>query len=296
MTAPVDDAHEVALDGPGGLVEAAVPFIEEGLAAAATVVTVCGEELTGRLARELSAGPALLFLPQRQVYRDVETAIGAYRELLHEHGRGGPVRVVGEVDFGASAGRMELAMFEAAVATTSGWLSARTLCLYDRRCHSPEALFVGEASHAYLRVGGERRPNPAYRAPADLLDARPGHDPVDAAAPVLTVPDVVSTAELRSAVRQALSTPGTRRERVEAFVLAVHESVANGLSHGSGPVSLRLWVSGRRVVCTVTDRGPGPERHALGTGVGLSLVRDLVDEVTTDRGPEGFTVRLAGDL
>jgi anti-sigma regulatory factor (Ser/Thr protein kinase) len=77
----------------------------------------------------------------------------------------------------------------------------------------------------------------------------------------------------------------------------------NGLRHGEPPVTVRAWVSPGRFVCTVTDRGAGFDDpfagYVRGGGedlpegrLGLWLARQLCDEVTTSRTPEGFTARL----
>ena len=66
---------------------------------------------------------------------------------------------------------------------------------------------------------------------------------------------------------------------------------------------IRLWSTARQTVCTVTDAGPGFDDPLAGYlpahggdmsrgGMGLWLARQLCDQVTLARTPDGFTVRL----
>ncbi|CCG01114.1 ATP-binding protein [Blastococcus saxobsidens] len=72
-------------------------------------------------------------------------------------------------------------------------------------------------------------------------------------------------------------------------------------------MSARLWVSGDRLVCTVTDRGHGLDQPFAGFrpahgpdlsrgGMGLWLARTLWDHVDLLPGEPGFTVRLSTRL
>jgi anti-sigma regulatory factor (Ser/Thr protein kinase) len=94
---------------------------------------------------------------------------------------------------------------------------------------------------------------------------------------------------------------------VEDFLLAVDETASNAIRHGAPPVGLRLWTSADRLVCTVTDAGPGPDDPFAGYGpahgddlsrggMGVWLARQLCDHVDISSGPDGVTVRLATAL
>ena len=86
-------------------------------------------------------------------------------------------------------------------------------------------------------------------------------------------------------------------------VLAGVEVVRRIAAEGEPPVTVRVWLSPGRVVCTVTDRGLGFDDpfagYVRGGGArlpegqfGLWLARELCDELLTAQTPEGFTVRL----
>jgi anti-sigma regulatory factor (Ser/Thr protein kinase) len=121
------------------------------------------------------------------------------------------------------------------------------------------------------------------------------------------VDDVSDFIGLRHAVAQRLAGLGGSPDLVEDLHLAIDEMSSNAVRHGGPPVQLRLWASVDRVVCTISDGGPGMDDPFAGYGpahgtdlsrggMGLWLARQLCDHVDViDRGP-GLTVRLATSL
>lgn len=84
-------------------------------------------------------------------------------------------------------------------------------------------------------------------------------------------------------------------ERGEDIVLVAHELATNVVRHGGGTGRLRLWWEGQRVVCRVSDDGPGigvelcdPSPCVPG-GRGLWIARRLAD-VRIQTGPAGTVV------
>jgi anti-sigma regulatory factor (Ser/Thr protein kinase) len=85
---------------------------------------------------------------------------------------------------------------------------------------------------------------------------------------------------------------------VDDLLLVVNELCGNAIRHGGGRGRLRLWIDGYRVMCRVTDSGPGmpqPEVQGLDRpassvvgGRGLWIVRRLAD-LRIDTGPSGTT-------
>ena len=76
---------------------------------------------------------------------------------------------------------------------------------------------------------------------------------------------------------------------------------------GAPPVDLRLWTSPEKVVCSISDRGPGIEDPFAGYGpahgedlsrggMGLWLARQLCDHVDIVRRDGVLTVRLVTRL
>jgi hypothetical protein len=83
--------------------------------------------------------------------------------------------------------------------------------------------------------------------------------------------------------------------RLADFVLAVSEAAACVVAGGPGAARLRLWTTGRRVLCEV--RGDGDPRHGAGgplhgeaEAMRRRLLRQLCDCVSASTGPDGVTV------
>jgi anti-sigma regulatory factor (Ser/Thr protein kinase) len=130
---------------------------------------------------------------------------------------------------------------------------------------------------------------------------------VEAAPPALVVDDARSLPDLRHALAAVVDTWVRDPEQREDLRLGLAEVAANAFRHGRRPVSARVWVDPRRIVCTVADRGGQPVDPLAGFvpahgddlgrgGMGLWLARKLFDSVDLLAGPHGFTVRLAADL
>lgn len=86
---------------------------------------------------------------------------------------------------------------------------------------------------------------------------------------------------------------------VDDLLLVVNELCGNAIRHGGGQGRVRLWTDGYRLMCRVTDSGPGipdaeaqglvrPALHTAG-GRGLWIARRLAD-LRIDTGPSGTTV------
>jgi anti-sigma regulatory factor (Ser/Thr protein kinase) len=109
---------------------------------------------------------------------------------------------------------------------------------------------------------------------------------------------------LRSTVAAHGSALGLDEQRVSDLVLVAHELASNAVRHGGAtperPGRLRLWREGTRVVCEVSDNGPGlsgPGTAGLraahpgaASGRGLWIVRRVADETQIATGPAGTVV------
>jgi anti-sigma regulatory factor (Ser/Thr protein kinase) len=106
---------------------------------------------------------------------------------------------------------------------------------------------------------------------------------------------------LRSAVAAYAAQLGAG-ERLNDVILIAHELSTNVVRHGGGAGRLRLWRSGGRLMCRVTDTGPGiTDATTAGTrlpapqtggGRGLWIARSL-SALQIDTGPHGTTVTAA---
>jgi anti-sigma regulatory factor (Ser/Thr protein kinase) len=99
---------------------------------------------------------------------------------------------------------------------------------------------------------------------------------------------------LRAKVGAWMNRLGAARVR-DDVVLVAHELATNVIRHGGGFGRLRMWRESGRIVCRVSDSGPGmpalvqePEARRPG-GRGLWIARRLA-EVQIESGPSGTVV------
>lgn len=130
----------------------------------------------------------------------------------------------------------------------------------------------------------------------------PGTDPssvVDLIQP-FTENDLYS---LRAAVTAHAHAGGAASSAVDNLLIAVGELASNAIRHGGGAGTLRLWMTGDRLVCEVRDQGPGitdPQLMGLAPvpptargGRGLWIVRQICHDVIIDSGSEGTAVTVS---
>jgi anti-sigma regulatory factor (Ser/Thr protein kinase) len=182
------------------------------------------------------------------------------------------------------------------------------LCVFDTTRLPAQVLESVARTHPTVVTGSSRTPNPGFVDPAEYLRGMPvPAEPLQGSAPRLAVDDVADPIALRHAVAAELAAVRGPREVVEDFLLAVDEVTSNAIRHGAPPVGLELWTSADRLVCTVTDAGPGPDDPFAGYGpahgddlsrggMGVWLARQLCDHVDIGSGPDGVTVRLTTAL
>lgn len=104
---------------------------------------------------------------------------------------------------------------------------------------------------------------------------------------------------MRAAVAAHGERLGARGERLERLLIVASEMANNAVRHGGGTGRLRLWRSGERFYCQVSDHGPGladahvgltpPDPHQSG-GRGVWIIRQLSDSVDIFSGPDGTVV------
>jgi anti-sigma regulatory factor (Ser/Thr protein kinase) len=306
--------HAAAVVGSDDqLLAAALPFLEQGLAAGDVTVLACPPataELIGS-GLGLRAGavenhPRICLLDTR-----APDALTVTRRLLDgARGTGsGWVRLVGQVQFGEQPRNWrEGERYEAASNVLLEGQPLAVLCLYDARTLPVEVLDSARATHPELADGGAFRPNPDFADPRDFLRRLPvPREPVEDAAPVLSIPDATVLADLRHRLGALLTAHVPDPDLADDLHLAVSEVAANAFRHGRPPVSARVWVGTDQLICEIADHGTGFSDPLAGFqpahgpdlgrgGMGLWLARKLFDHVDLLPGSGGLTVRLATRL
>ncbi|MEZ0073783.1 ATP-binding protein [Planotetraspora sp. GP83] len=117
--------------------------------------------------------------------------------------------------------------------------------------------------------------------------------------------DRSSITRVRHLVTESAQDAGLKGAALEDFVLAVHEAVTNAVRYASPPRGIAMWTEPGRLVCEITDTGPGIptqvlEREEPATrfdfgGRGLWLMERLAGAVVRTS-PEGTTVNLSAAL
>jgi anti-sigma regulatory factor (Ser/Thr protein kinase) len=295
------------------LLETAVPYLRAGFDVDEPGLVSCSPATSTLLQTALGEDSRTRYLNRHEIYASPSGAITSYQRIVDEHVSNGAerIRLVAEVEFGPVQVRWaEWGRYEAVVnhALRSYPLSA--ICAYDTRVIPAEMLASGPATHPYVARGTGHRRNPYYVEPAVYLrrTATTIDELLESTRPVLEIRDLVDLDALRRRLERALNPPTHTPEAAADFLLAIHEVATNAARHGQPPVNLRLWVTPTRLLCTITDHGPGFDDPLAGYswpgtaddaatgGMGLWLARRLCDRVDAFPGDHSFTVRLLSHL
>jgi anti-sigma regulatory factor (Ser/Thr protein kinase) len=306
-------SHDALLfDSPDQLVEVAVPFLMEGLAAGDAAIIATSAATAGTLRDAIDGDPRVHIVERGAAYSArTATAITTFRRLAEQATAepGGWVRVIGEVDYGRTERDwLEWQRYEAVInEALVGW-SLWGLCVFDTARLPDPILDSAIRTHQHLVTAGGRSANDDFVQPADYLRSLPvPQEPLERTPPRLWAPDVADFIGLRHIVAAELATVDAPRDLVEDFLLAVDEMTSNAVRHGRPPVSLRLWIGSDRIVCVIGDGGPGWDDPFAGYGpahgddlsrggMGLWLARQLCDHVDIEHGERGVRVRLTTRL
>ncbi|MGY1617891.1 anti-sigma factor RsbA family regulatory protein [Geodermatophilus sp. SYSU D00691] len=300
-------------DSDTTLLELAVPYLEEGLAAGELTVLACRAETADVVRRELgTAGGRVEYdtglIPAETAGPDVFTHL---RQYTHRATRGGAgrVRVLAEVPATDDPRQVREEMrIEAVVNHVLADLPLTNLCIYDARRLPADLVASAASTHPHLASGTAWKSNDAYLSPADYVRSlQPVPEPLLDGPPLVVVDDAPTLPELRHRLVDALPGLTGDEEQLEDLRLGISEVAANAFRHGRRPVSARLWSDGTRLVCHITDSGRAFADPLAGFipahgfdlgrgGMGLWLARKLFDHVDLVPGPAGLTVRLSTAL
>lgn len=277
----------------------AVPFLEAAVVAGEVCLVALGP-VTTRLLRGSGLDTSTVRFLGDGHYNRPATVIRDYRDLFARVvAQGAPrVRILGEVPHpGLGVLWDEWGRYEATANLAYAPYPVWGLCPYDLRITPAAVLDDVLCTHPFLHGDGA---NERYTEPAEFLRRHIAPRPVADAAPTVELTDP-TPAVARRAVREVSVRTTLGEDELDDLVTAVSEAVTNALTHGVGPVGLRLWPEPHRVVATVSDRGPGPQDPYAGLlpttdtvtgGLGLWIIHQTCAQVTLDRGGNGFTLRL----
>ena len=215
---------------------------------------------------------------------------------------------------GSPLGMTRFPSYQESMTTIDPWSS---VVLYtDGLVEGPE-LPLGQGLHRLREAleGEPRDPEALCTSLLGALDARTGFiDDVALLVLQLAPPGKdlalalparpASLASMRRALAQWLRLGGAAEDEVYEVLVACGEACANTVAHAhpavsDAPFDVRATRDGAEVEITVTDTGrwrpPGDDRR----GRGLTLMRELMDDVDIEPGPNGTRVtlrrRLRGD-
>jgi serine phosphatase RsbU (regulator of sigma subunit)/FixJ family two-component response regulator/anti-sigma regulatory factor (Ser/Thr protein kinase) len=121
--------------------------------------------------------------------------------------------------------------------------------------------------------------------------------PLDSTRLSLRLPAVPSSlSQLRQTLRRWLTASGLAADLAYEITTACNEACANAIEHAYGPgdasLSLEVSLIDGRLTVIVLDTGRWRTPHPLHRGLGLTIMRALMDTVDVDSGPGGTTVRM----
>lgn len=301
-------------DDEEALFASAVPFVREGVESGDVVLVNTGEHPVTGLLKAVFADEEQVVFSDSSAYVKPVRAIDEYKRTM-DRGLAAGVpgfRAIGTIDFDNTAlPWTEWVHYEAAVNRVFANYPFKTMCLYDTHAVAPEIVTALRQAHPAVIEGGGGVKNPEYVEPAELLtepELAQRLEPLRDGPAQLELDEVADLRHLRIDLYPATIFTGLPRATVDDFVKAVSEVVANACTHGEGPVRVRLWTTADRLVCTVTDQGPGIDdplqgyARSIGSattpslstheGLGLWAARQLCDILDYERTDDGFTVRL----
>lgn len=309
----VHSRHLAAVIGSDhDLLATVLPHLDEGLRSGDLVVLSCPAETAALINGALGERAGAVESDSRLCFLDPVPDSVAEAEQLAQRAQStgsGRLTFVGQLRFGPQPRNWREGLrYEAVVNDLLAAQPVSVLCLFDRRELSAEVLAGAAATHPEMCSAGRSYRSPAYQEAAEFVRRLPlPREPMEDAEPLFAVDAAPSLLALRRALRAAVDGCVPDADQSTDLQFAVSEIAANAFRHGAPPVSARLWVSGDRLVCTVTDRGRGLDlpfagfRPAHGPdlsrgGMGLWLARKLWDHVDLLPGEPGLTVRLSTRL
>ena len=296
--------HECVLyAGTDGFLDAAVPFVRDGLARQEPVMVAVAEPRLRALRSALGEdAERVVFADMADLGHNPALIIPAWRDFTDRHsGPGRPVRGIGEPIWAtrqpeeiAEAQLHEALLNMAVPPDVPLWL----LCPYDTTTLGKEVLAEAHRSHPVIVRGNDYRGSTSYGGTVhiDTLFHRPLPDP---AGPVTGIVfDRDRHRHIEQLIRHA-RTAGLPPADAVKLAVAVHE-IAAAAYHDTGDVRIRLWTDRAALLCDITDPGRITDPMIGRTGSSSGTARDraaglanqLCDLVQIRCTPDGTAARL----
>ena len=145
--------HALFFESDDELVQVAVAFLQEGLAAGDAVVLACEARRNRLLADALGGDSRVGFLERSSTYLRIPVAVATYRRMVERELATGAsrVRLVGEVDFGQDAATSsEWIRYEAVCNVALAPYPLWSVCAYDCSTLPEPILRAGHHTHPHL--------------------------------------------------------------------------------------------------------------------------------------------------
>jgi anti-sigma regulatory factor (Ser/Thr protein kinase) len=287
-------------ESPDEYVARAVPFLTEGLEAGEGAIVA--HTKPGLAIMRDALGPLaahVTFVDVSTAYTRPARALAAYHDVYAEQLRNTPtLRAVADVQFGPDPREWDQwTGYEAVFNRSFGHLPAWVLCSYNAN-GTPDPIIEGVwQTHPEVVAGNTWTASRHYEDPDTLLRriTPPPKDLPDLG----SIPVGHEPEQLRERLAPELVDAGLGEAKILDMLLAATEIATNAIQHGAGIEDVRIGRADGRIVCEITDRGPGFDDPAAGylapragIGSGLWVARQLTWRLEFFRSPSGFTARI----